>query len=320
VRLTNIDTLNLSLFEFDYDLTFMIFFLNADGKIYARYGGRDAEGADTRQSLAGLRYTMKSVLEMHARAQKTFAPTSGQAPRTVREVAGALGTGRCFHCHQAKEILIADLQNKGKWIQEMYWRYPLPENLGFELEVDRGNVVNKVKEKSPAGVAGLKKGDVVRHLNGVPIHPFGDAQYALDTAPRTGAIDIVRQRGDKVLKDKLALRAGWRKTDISWRPSLRYLIPSVRLWGADLTAEEKKALGLSPKQLAFRQKTVVAPQARAAGIRAGDIILGIDDERLETGVSEFVSYVPRFYLIGDKVRVNLIRDAKRHTLTMTFER
>ena len=41
VRLTRIDNQDLNLFEFDYDLTFMVFFLNAEGKVYARYGGRD---------------------------------------------------------------------------------------------------------------------------------------------------------------------------------------------------------------------------------------------------------------------------------------
>ena len=35
-------------------------------------------------------------------------------------------------------------------------------------------------------------------LNGVPVHSFADAQYALDIAPREGAIDVVWQRDDKV--------------------------------------------------------------------------------------------------------------------------
>ena len=40
VRLTRIDGEDLNLFEFDYDLTFMVFFLSADQKVYARYGSR----------------------------------------------------------------------------------------------------------------------------------------------------------------------------------------------------------------------------------------------------------------------------------------
>jgi hypothetical protein len=320
VRLTSIDRVDLNLFDFDYDLTLMVFFLSADGKVYARYGGRDADGPDERQSLKSLLYTMNSVLQMHAREKKTFAPRSTNPSKNIRQVAGALGSGRCFHCHQVREVLTADLQGKGKWSPDMYWRYPLPENLGFDVEVDRGNVVKRIKVKSPAAAVGLAKGDVVRRLHGVPTHSFGDIQYALDRAPRTGTIEIVWQRGDKVITDSLALPDDWRRTEMGWRASLRGLVPSLRLGGADLSPAEKKALGLSAKQLAFRQRAPVAAQAEAAGIRAGDVILGIDDKPLELDALTFRNYVESHYLIGEKVKVNVLRDGKRLGLVMTFER
>src|SRR5205823_1849071 len=141
VRLTRIDNEDLNLFEFDYDLTFMVFFLNADGKVYARYGGRDAESADKRQSLAGLEYTMRSVLKAHERTADEFAPRSQESPRYIREVSNSRRGGRCMHCHQVKETLNADLQRAGEWSRDQVWRYPLPENTGLELEVNRGNVV-----------------------------------------------------------------------------------------------------------------------------------------------------------------------------------
>ena len=318
VRLSRIDNADLNLFEFDYDLTMMIFFLTAEEKVYARYGGRDAESPDKRQSLAGLHYTMQSVLQMHEREEKAFAPKSQETPKYFRNGAGA--RGGCQHCHRIKEIFNADLRSSGKWTPDMIWRYPLPENAGFQLEVDRGNVIKGVKEKSPAAAAGLKEGDVVRRLNGVPVHSFGDAQYALDRAPKAGAIDITWQRGDKLLEEKLVLAEGWRKTDISWRTSMRHLVPSTRLYGNDLTPEEKMALGLSPKQLAFRQKNTLTTQARNAGIQGGDIILGVDDKVLEMDVDTFVHYIPSNYLIGERVTVNLIRDGKRMNLPMTLIR
>jgi hypothetical protein len=319
VRLTRIESVDLSLFEFDYDLTFVVFFLSPEGKVYARYGGRDSEGPDNRQSLPGLRYTMQSVLQMHGNKRKIFAPRSQAAPRTIQDVTGVRRSNHCLHCHQVREILTADLQKKGKWRRDMYWRYPLPENLGFELEVDRGNRIAAVKAPSPASVAGLKTLDIVERLNGVPIHSFGDAQYALDIAPKTGAIEVVWRRGDKILKDKLALPEDWRRTDMSWRTSLRYLIPTVRLWGIDLTPEEKKALELPANRLAFRTKTVSA-QAQSAGIRAGDVILGIDDKPFEMNRERFITYLQSRYLIGDPVKVNVLRDGKRLSLPMTIIR
>jgi hypothetical protein len=319
VRLTRIDNADLSLFDFDYDLTFMVFFLNAEGKVYARYGGRDGDSPDSRHSLDGLHYTMESVLRAHARHDKAFAPRS-EAPRHIRDVAGMRRGGRCLHCHQVKEILIDDLKRRGQWSQDMMWRYPLPENLGFALDVDRGNVVKTVQPKSSAAAAGLAIGDVLQRLNDVTTHSFADAQFALDRAPRTGAVEVAWKRGDKGMEGKLSLAEGWRKSDIAWRPSLRQLVPTARLYGTELTSAEKKVLGLSPRQLAFRQREGLSAQARAAGIRAGDIIVGVDDRLLEMDLYDFLRYVERSYLIGDRVTVNVVRADKRLRLPMTLLR
>src|SRR5262249_38830764 len=140
-------------------------------------------------------------------------------------------------------------------------------------ELDRGDVIREVRSQSPAAAAGLKAGDVLQRLNGVPIHSLADAQLALDRAPRGGTIQVSWRRGDTVESAKLSLPDGWRKTDISWRASAQDFVPSVRLHGADLTPDEKKALGLPVQLLAFRQKYPLSSQAKAAGIRQDDIIL-----------------------------------------------
>jgi hypothetical protein len=308
----------VNLFEFDYDLTFMVFFLNAEGRVYARYGGRDAAGPDHRQSLAGLRYTMQSVLRVHGAAEKTFAPRSEAAPRLVRWRSGFRRGGRCLHCHQVKETLNADLQRQGKGAPDLAWRYPLPENVGLVLEVDRGNVVKEVLPGSPAAAAGLKVGDVLRRLGDVPVHSFADVQFALDRAPAAGSITAAWQHDDGTRTGRLAVAEGWRRTDITWRPSVRHLVPSPRLYGKDLTAAERKALGLSPKQLAFRQRDSLSRQAEQAGVRADDIILGFDGRRPEMDAYDFLHYVASHYLVGDQVTVNVLREGKRLDLRMTL--
>ena len=333
VRLTRIDDLDLNLFEFDYDLTMMIFFLDARERVYARYGGRDATDADNRQSLAGLRYTMQSVLEMHGRderlsesatgaARKEFASKSQPTPRFIRdsEGGGSFGGRGCMHCHQVKEALNSDLQRSGQWTRDMAFRYPLPENVGLELEVDRGNHVKRVMAKSPAAAIGLQPGDVLRRLNGVPVHSFGDAQYALDRAPGAGSVEISWQRGEETRKGELRLLPGWRKTDLTWRTSTQRLLAAGRLYGKNLSAAEKKALGLFPSQLAFRHQEKVSAQAAAAGVQAGDIILGVDDQKLEMSATELAYYIRRNYLVGDTLTVNLLRDGRRLSLPMKLLR
>src|SRR5262245_57314960 len=297
----------------------MVFFLTAEGEVYARYGGRDAENADNRQSLPGLLYTMNSVLAMHDSDQKAFAPKSHDKPKYLRDIPGGRGFARgCVHCHNLKEGLHHALQKAGKFTNDVVYRYPLPENVGINLQVDQGNVVREVKDKSPAAALGIKPGDVLRRLNSVPVHSFGDAQYALDRAPKSGEIAIAWQRGETTYQEKLQLADGWRRTDVSWRASVRYMVPYARLYGTDLTAEEKKALGLTPEQLAFRQKDNVPRQAADAGIRPGDVIIGIDKQMLETDLDGFLRHVRGNYLIGDTTTIHILRDGKRLDLPMKF--
>jgi hypothetical protein len=156
-------------------------------------------------------------------------------------------------------------------------------------------------------------------LCGVPIHSLADAQFALDRAPPQGKVVLAWEREGKARTGALPLPAGWRKSDITWRPSVRHLVPSLPVFGEDLTATEKKALGLRPEQLAFRQRDRINPRAEAAGIRPGDIILGVDERKLDgMDAGDLYQYVRREYLVGDEVRVNLLRGGKRLSLPVTL--
>ena len=297
----------------------MIFFLSPDGKIYARYGGRSEESPDGRQSLAGLRYTMESVLAEHESESARFAPTRTGDPIYIRELAAGRRLGGCIHCHQAKELLNNQIRQHGEWTTDHAFRYPLPDNLGLLMEVDRGNVVDEIVADSPAADLGLHTGDVIERLNGVPVHSQGDIQFALDRAPRAGEIDLAWRRGDSLSQATIDLPEDWRRTNIRWRTSLQYLIPSARVYGENLTAEERETLGLSPNQLAFWQNDTVSEQARNAGIRGGDIILGINDEPLEMRVYDFVKWFRGRYVKGEVVVVNAIRDGERLELPMELQ-
>lgn len=309
VRLLNINGVDLSTYDFDFDLTWMTFFVNANEKVLGRYGGRDADGPDTRNTLPGLRYAMKAALATHAREPRAAAPAVGE-PLYIQRVPSALNYRGCIHCHQVKEILRDEKTKAGTWKREEIWVYPLPENVGITLDNDRGNVVKSVVTRSAADVAGIRAGDVLSTVNRTPVHSFADVQHALHRAPGKGEIAVEWRRGKDTHEGKLTLADGWRKTNITWRPSLLYLLPSLQVFGPDLTAKERKSLGVGDKQLAFRQQKPVHSEAQAMGVREGDIITGIDNRPMDMTVQQFLGHVRQNYLIGDRVSLNIIRDGK----------
>jgi hypothetical protein len=318
VRLLRITGVDLHLFDFDHDLTWMAFFLSPDEKIYGRYGGRDAAGPDTRNSLTGLKFAMQAALKAHERGDKG-QPRETAEPLYIERVPRALNFRGCIHCHQTKEIRRDDLIAAGKWKREDIWVYPLPENVGITLEKDRGNRVRSVSAASPAQSVGIRPGDVLQQLNGFTINSFADAQYALHKAPIKGQVAISWLSDGKIRTADLTLADGWRKTNLTWRPSMLDLLPSLTLFGPDLDAKQKKELGLPEKSLAFRQAKPVHSEARAMGVEENDIIIGIDNQRLEMTMREFLGYVRRNYLIGDRAALNIIRNGKRMELPIKLK-
>lgn len=312
VRLLRIQNVDINLFEFDWDLTWSVFFMHPDGKVYGRYGGRDASGADSRNTLAGLRYAMQAALATHRERQAEPPPARGKSlVITSIPVAKLFRSGECIHCHQVKEILRADAKEKGTWTRDGLWTYPLPENIGVTLDKDKGNLVKSVAAKSAAQAVGIEAGDFIDAIAGARVRSFADAQYALHHAPWTGAVDIAWVREGKKREGKLTLAAGWKKTNPTWRPSMLDLFPALALYGDDLTGPEKTRLGLAADQLAFRQTDPAPARVQAIGVRGGDVILGINDEKMTGSVEQFLAYVRRNYIVGDRVTLNLIRGGKR---------
>jgi hypothetical protein len=306
VTITGMD---LRRFEFDYDLTWYVFFLNADETVYGRYGGRDAADAEARLSLKGLRYAMGRALDVH------------QAPPPPRLLAGRpqraedfLAAGRhkgCIHCHNINEFRRADLKAAGQWDRESLWVYPLPENVGITLDVDAGDRAKSVAANSAAAGAGLKPGDRLGSLNGYPVASFADASYALHKSPAKGSIPVSWVRDGKELAGALRVSDGWRKTNLTWRPSMLDILPSLPFAGDDLTAGEKKALGLPLGRAAFRQGDPVQPALADAGLRAGDVVIGFNGFSVEGGMGDLLGFARRNYLVGDAVTVDVLRDGKR---------
>jgi S1-C subfamily serine protease len=156
----------------------------------------------------------------------------------------------------------------------------------------------------------LKTGDSIVRFDGRPVASFADASYALHKAPAKGTISLAWSRGGKDHSATLALAQGWKKTNVTWRPSMLDILPSVPFNGEELTVVEKKALGLSEKRAAIRQDDEVHKTLKAAGIRGGDIVVGFDGKSIDGTTRDLLGFVRRNYLVGDAITVNVVRGGK----------
>src|SRR5262249_48765018 len=134
VRIVQITGVDLNLYAFDLDTTWAAFFMNAEGKIYGRYGGRDAGKSDAKMSSKGLRYAMEKALAEHQKdpASKP-AKESVKPPQFAEQYPAAKFKKGCIHCHNVHEFQRDLLKKTGKWDADWRFMYPPPENVGITL-------------------------------------------------------------------------------------------------------------------------------------------------------------------------------------------
>ena len=336
--------LDLALFQFDNELTWAVFLMNADKTIYGRYGTRSDHKDTTKDiSMDGLKQAMEGALELHKgypANKKEFAGKVGAAPawRTpemIPELAGKPNTkpadgtrGGCIHCHQANDAAAWSLRRGGQPITDrVLWPFPMPDPLGFSLDSKEKATVTTVVAGSPAEKAGVKSGDKITRMEGQPILSIADVQWVLHNAKEPGSVKLEVDRGGQKSDVTVPLAVGWRhKDDFSWRVitwSMRH-----RLMGTEpletLPADEKKKLGVAENGMAIRVKGFppdwVKDKNKDASqkLQKGDVIVEADGKKNLATESEFLAYLMQKKSPGQAVDLLIVRGGKPQRVTLSI--
>src|SRR5262245_20876226 len=78
VRLINANAIDLSLFQFDYDLSFSTLFFNGDGTLYGRFGSWTHQKDQHDKSTAGFKSSLEAALALHAGYPANKASLAGK--------------------------------------------------------------------------------------------------------------------------------------------------------------------------------------------------------------------------------------------------
>ncbi len=209
----------------------------------------------------------------------------------------------------------------------------LNDSMAKALDIENGGVlVNSVSKDSPAAKAGLEEGDVIVSFAGQKVEDTGElVRLVRKQEPGDEVkIGIIRDGKSKDLEVTL----GERKTDVMvWNDDggkrieiLRpgddegqryfyhnlgrehgYLGVSLR----DLTVQLGDYFGVEDGEGALIEEVNADTPAAEAGLQAGDVILQIDDEKIDD-VADVTSYL-RDKDPGDEVAVTVLRKGKDKT-------
>ena len=232
-----------------------------------RYGGREADSAEGRGSLAGsLRHARRPASRNTAAGKAGNTRPAGRRARTVmddyRGDRRLSGKALRPHCHQVYDLTARPFQAAGQVVDRRVVGLPAAGERRPHAQVDRGDRVAARVAASSAAAGGVRKGDRLRTVNGRPVASFADVQYALHMPLRPGQ-DSSTWRRERA-SEKAGDDAGGglaRRPDVpgAGRWPAR---PAAQVQGEDLSAEEKKDLGLGPPPAGLSPGGVREPARR----------------------------------------------------------
>ncbi len=346
VRIVSTNGLDLSLFQFDTDQSFAVFFLNADRTIYGRFGTRSHRTEWVGDvSLKGLAAALKGALELHAGYpgnKAVLAPKTGPKPKFARpelfpslkdkftsklnyegEVAKS-----CIHCHQIGDAVRDDLRGRGDVFPDtVLTPYPHPKILGLVFDPKERATLKEVTDGSIAATAGLQKGDRIESLNGQPLLSIADVQWVLHNLPSDGAeLKAEVDRNGSKSSITMTLPTDWKELDdTSWRVSTwgmrRMVLGGLVL--KSIPDEERGRNGIPKTGTALRVNHVgqYGPHAAAknAGFQKDDVIVSFDGMSEFQSEAELIRYAARKKRVGEKVPVVVMRGASKKELSIPMQ-
>ena len=341
VRIINANALDLSRFQFDYDLSFSAILFNGDGTIYGRFGSWLHQKDPLNKTTTSFKKALEAGLAIHqgypankaALSGKQGGPTPYQTPIEFPSLAGKYQSkldwngkvvASCVHCHMVGDAFRAYYRSQNKPVPvEWIYPQPSPETLGIILATDDIARVEDIREKSPATKAGLLPDDRLLSFNGQPLISIADVSWALHRAPEAGVMPVTLERGGKALTVTLDLPTGWRlSSDIGKRvgtwPMRAMAFGGMKM--DDLPDEERTSLGLDQHQMALRIFHVGEFGQHAAAKREGfkkdDILVQIGDLNQRTTESSLIGDLLTHHLPGEKIPAVVLRGKERLELKL----
>ncbi len=197
----------------------------------------------------------------------------------------------------------------------------------LKLPEERGVEVTKVEDESPAAKAGLKVGDVVLDFNGQRVEGIEQFRRFVRETPANRDVKVQVSRDGNV--QSLVVRVGARKgtTEIAMAPrmiempQLRVERPGMLLWSRTALGVEADSIDgqlaayFGVKEGILVRSVMKGSTAEKAGVRAGDVIVKVDDSKVSTAVDLTRAIRAARAASKKSFPIVVVRDKKETSLT-----
>lgn len=346
VRLVSTNGLDLSLFQYDYDQSYAVMIMNADGTIYARYGTRsDRTEWEGDVSVEGLGKTLEAALALHENYpanRASLAGKQGKEPLFATPNDAPAFEGRfprnlafndnvvknCIHCHMIGDAEREHFRSRREPIPtETLFQYPHPKSIGVILNPDTTAEIGEVTPDSLAAKAGLESGDEIITIEGQPILSIADFQWVLHHSGEEDQLTVVAKRGNETVDVMLTLPAGWRELDdIGWRvtswPLRRMTTGGLKVEAAD--DEIRRDAGVDDDKMALLVTHVgqygAHAVAKRAGFQKGDVIVSFDGKTDLMRETDLLVYGAQNTRPGEEVDVVIRRNGRTREMSLRMQK
>jgi len=344
VRLINANTLDLSLFQVDYDLSFSAVMFNGDGTVYGRFGSWKHQKNSQDKDIASFKRALEGALALHRNYPANKASLAGkqggpmpfksslEIPELAKKYKRELDwegkvVQSCVHCHQVGDaVRVFYRQQKQPVPSEWIFPWPAPESIGLTLAQDDAARVTSVATGSLAAKAGLQAGDEIISLAGQPLVSIADVSWALHRAPVSASLPAMVKRGSAQKSLTIELPSGWRYETSEPRRVASWNMRGMVTGGLvleDLSDDARTARGLGKTDFALLVKFVGQYNDHAAAKRAGfqkdDVLVEVGELKQRMSEGEFMGRLLQTHFPGEKLKTTVLRGGQRVELVLPMQ-
>jgi len=230
---------------------------------------------------------------------------------------GNIGIGFAIPINLAKNV-VEQLKVKGKvvrgWLGVVVQTVTPELAESFGIEQGKGALVADVEQGSPAGNAGIKRGDIITAFDGKEIKEMNELPLIVAQTAVGKQVEVTIVREGKKITQKVTI--GELKEEKTYASTGEEKKEDVGMGVSELTPELARGYGITEKRGVVVTQVESGSPVEEAGIKEGDLIVEVNREPIKN-LGEYNSATKKVKR-GDKILLLITRENHSQFVVITL--